>query len=280
MNYIQTILLIGFCFVMTACKKQVASLTAPENEIVSEVEVSKSGRPVLDIGYLYDNYDRMIRMNIEDLLNGFREEVEFEYGPGGVRINVRGIFSSGNENRYSVILLADENLIINAYTFEPAGGSPKTYTFNRDENGRLISFLEQPNGFEVSYDDYGISTTRMLTNGDLSNPLYRIELLEPDLFETYVPGINNVAIIPELRRDAYPLQPFFLGNLSYKLNPSPLNLPERSTLSGEDEAKPITFHYQYARDVEGRIIEMRKFTKDFLTDYRVQFSYIPKQLPY
>jgi hypothetical protein len=279
MNYIQTILLIGCCIAMSACKKQVASLVAPENEIVSQVEVSKSGRPVLKIGYLYDNYDRILRMNLVDFINGFQEEAVFEYGPGGVRIKVRGIFSSGNESRYSVTLLADENLIIKAYIFEPASGSPKTYTFNRDESGRLISFLEQPAGFEVSYSDYGISATRMLTNDDVSNPIYRIETLEPDLFETYVPGINNIAIIPELRRDAYPLQPFFLGNISYELNPAPLNLPERSTLSGENEAKPITFHYQYARDIEGRITEMRKFTKDFLTDYRVRFSYVAKKLP-
>lgn len=279
MNYIQKLFLIGCFLALSSCKKQVASLVAPENELVSQVEVSKSGRPVLEIGYLYDNYDRILRMNVVDFINGFREEVEFGYGPGGVRIKVRGIFSSGNESSYSITLLADENLIINAYTFEPGSGSPKTYTFNRDENGRLISFSEQPDGFELSYDDYGISSTRMLTNDDLLNPVYRIEAFEPDLFETYVPGINNVAIIPELRRDAYPLQPFFLDNISYEVNPSSVHLPERSTLSGENEVKPITFHYQYARDIDGRITEMRKFTKDFLTDYRVKFSYVAKKLP-
>jgi len=279
MKYIPTISLMICCFVAIACKKQVASLSAPENELVSSVEVTRSGRPVLNVDYVYDNFDRMIRMDVFDVANDFQEQVEFKYGSRSVRINVTGFFASGIKSKYSVQLTADENLIINGYTFEPATGTPKTYTFTRDEVGRIVGVLEEPEGLEISYNDFGISTTRMLTNDDLSNPIYRIELLEPYLLETYVPGINNIAIIPELRRDAYPLQPFYLGNLSFKVNPSPLNLPEQSILSGEAEAKPLNFHFQYARDIEGRITEMRKFTKDFLVDYRVKFSYQPKRLP-
>jgi hypothetical protein len=265
------------CFL--SCKKQVPSLVAPGDELVSKVEVFKAGRKMLSVDYTFDNFDRLVKLDILDYPNNFSEEVRCTYTTGMVKLSITTKLSAQISATYSLIFKADANSWLQSYQMIAEDGVIKDYTFVRDSTGRIISIWGQEEVVSISYDDFGINSTYMQVNEDSAIPVFRSESFEPNWAESFEPGINNIAMIPELRRDAYPIQPYYLDFLSFQFNPDPMVLPQQSAITGDNQASMIEYYYQYARDLQGRITEMRKFTRDFRTDYRVRFTYVPKKLP-
>jgi hypothetical protein len=272
--------LLTFSLLLNACSREVLPLDAPENELLSKVKVLRNGNLIQEINFEYDNLNRVKLIDINNLEGtSIREVIRYQYTDNEVQMRFSFVFDSGEEDAFDLILHKDTSGYITAFKRIT---SFQTDTFNvsilRDAEKFMVKAVDVAQGTvlnEYLYDEFGLLQTDMLNT---LQTYHRKEILEYDLLESFVPGINDIPLLNELARDAYPFQPPYLLHTGFMSNPSPRFLPKIRTTSQDDElTNRQIFYFDYTRDKQGRMIEVRKYSPDLIYDVRMKLEYVRKR---
>lgn len=272
------LLIIGF--LLNACDRETLPLDAPENELLSKVKVLRKGNLIQEVRFEYDNLNRVKLIDINNLEGTtVKELVRYQYIGNSVQISFSFVFDGGEEDAFDLILQKDTAGYIFAFkTITPFQADTQRISVIRDTDKYILTALDVAQGNvlnEYTYDEFGLQQTALLNKPLAYN---RKETVEYELLESYVSGVNDIPVLNELVRDGYPFQPPFLLNTGFISNPQPRFLPKtRSTSLNDDVTNKQVFSFDYARDKQGRMIEVRKYSPDLLNDVRMLFEYVRKK---
>lgn len=265
---------------LVSCNKEVLPLDAPGDVLISEVKVYRKSTLIQEIACTYNNNNLISEMTIRNLEGStVSETVRYSYTDSYVKMRFSFAFESDDSSGFEILLHKDNAGYIHTFkSIAPFQTDTLMVSVVREDNNRLISAYDIMNGSVINqyeYNEFGLVSTS-LKNYALG--LNRTEFIEYELLESYAPGVNEIPILDQFTRDGYPFHPPYLTFTGNKSNVTPTFLP-KSRLVYLDDAfnNAQVFNFDYARDKQGRIIEVRKYTPDLVNDVRMKFFYIRKK---
>jgi|GEM_PF-5988710 len=261
---------------LTGCVKEDISPDAPDNLLISKVQVLSKSNVIQEITYSYNDFNFLTGAEVSNLEDNSREKAVFSYLPLELQIDWTIISSSNNESHFSYTFYKNAAGYLTGYRYTSDEGV-KTFYINRTEENQILSITdEQDNPIQqFEYDEYGISRIEYISTVDSTLNIPKTIRLTYNLQESYSEGITDPAIIAVLSRDSYQYQPYKLFNTDILISPHPSHLLATTQTIYEGK-EPLTFYYDYARMANGTITEARKYTADFRYDFRIKYSYIDK----
>lgn len=275
-----SIAILVISFLLPSCNKEVLPLNAPGDVLINSVQVFRKSNLIQEIAFTYNSDNRISEMIIKNLEGStVSETVRYTYTGSTVKMHFSFTFESDDSSGFDVFLHKDQSGYINAFkSLAPFQSDTLKVSVVREDNKRLISSYDIENGTVINqyeYNEFGLVSTSLKNT---ISGLNRTEFIEYELLESYAPGVNETPVLDQFARDGYPFHPPYLLFTGLKESTTPTYLPKtRLVYLNEEFNNAQVFNFDYARDKQGRIVEVRKYTPDLINDVRMKFTYIRKK---